>query len=405
MSGTNHDVRGSERCGMLRVVIQSKLWLRVVGGLCVLGGLVILAHWEWQESTVRLGDKCYVEITLLAEEAKAARPGHSGSTINAIAFSQDGTHLAAGGGRWNPWPSQYEGECRVWNIRRKELISMPRSFEKSVQTLAYSPSGDVLAIGLGDYSSFSRVDVLSVASGKLREQYDIRPGSVRGLTFSADGRYLLCCSSEFNSPGVERGWTNGSVQIIDRTTNQRHQIYQTTHSACKSVALSNDGSLVVAGGEEGLMGGKGQGLIWTWSFPVVNEMRVLSGHSRTVECLALSIDSELLVSGDMDGTVKIWALSNRRCLWTFKPKPGRNCRVLSVSMSSDNRTLAVAVGSWNRGDQWGELQVWDTQSKRHVGTLMRHMRPITSVAFARNGKTLAAATGDGQIKTWNIGGS
>lgn len=70
---------------------------------------------------------------------------------------------------------------------------------------------------------------------------------------------------------------------------------------------------------------------------------MMSFNASRVTSLEFSKDSNILVSGSLDGTVKIWDIlsnDNEACLKTFYSK---QTDVLNVSVS--NRNLLYALGS------------------------------------------------------------
>jgi WD40 repeat protein len=67
--------------------------------------------------------------------------------------------------------------------------------------------------------------------------------------------------------------------------------------------------------------------------------------------VAISADGQTIVSGSDDRTVKLWNLGDGKPIYEL----GSHDRaVLSVAISSDNRT--IATGSY------GEIQVWQVPS-------------------------------------------
>ena len=76
---------------------------------------------------------------------------------------------------------------RVWSIRSKEQINA-RSLPITGQALAYSPKGDILAIGLCD-GSVGLMDAEST-SLKVYSTWTDSAQSISDLKFSPDGKFL-----------------------------------------------------------------------------------------------------------------------------------------------------------------------------------------------------------------------
>jgi len=73
---------------------------------------------------------------------------------------------------------------------------------------------------------------------------------------------------------------------------------------------------------------------------------------------------------------------------------GHADRVSSVAFSRDGRTLASASGD-------GTVRLWDVRTRKALGAPLKgHTAPVSSVAFSPDGRTLASASADGTIRLW-----
>ena len=122
------------------------------------------------------------------------------------------------------------------------------------------------------------------------------------------------------------------------------------------------------------------------------ELVVQTGHTGTVLSVAFSPDNQLLASGSVDGTIKLWdAVSGKE----LKTLTGLMGEINSVAFSPDSKTLAS--GSWDK-----TIKLWDVVSGKEIKTLKGHTNRVFSVAFSPNGKMLASASSDKTIKLWDI---
>ena len=74
---------------------------------------------------------------------------------------------------------------------------------------------------------------------------------------------------------------------------------------------------------------------------------------------------------------------------------GHSGYVTSVAFSRDGTTLA---SSGIRGT----IQLWDVATRQEIATLTGHSNWVHSVAFSRDGKTLASGSSDKTIKLWDV---
>src|SRR5204863_201999 len=112
----------------------------------------------------------------------------------------------------------------------------------------------------------------------------------RRMTFSPDGKKLLCASAE----GTLKGWDISTGRETLAIVGDTH--YFGTFSA--------DGNRIVSG--EGKFGAPGQVKVWDASSG--QESQALEGHKDSITSLAVRGDGKWIVSASQDMTVKVWPL-------------------------------------------------------------------------------------------------
>ena len=81
----------------------------------------------------------------------------------------------------------------------------------------------------------------------------------------------------------------------------------------------------------------------------------LKDHGCIVKSVSFSPDEKLIVSGDIDGVVKVWSVETGICLSTFRGKA--HMSATAVQFSEDNKEIRVSFG--NSGSGEGELVSWE----------------------------------------------
>lgn len=108
--------------------------------------------------------------------------------------------------------------------------------------------------------------------------------------------------------------------------------------------------------------------------------------------LQLSRDGQTIVTGNFNGTVKIWDVKTGRVSRTLD---GHTDVVYKGVLSPNEKLLA----SCSRD---GKIKIWEASSGRELRTLTGHTRPVKAVAFSPNGKQLASSSNDGTVRVWNV---
>lgn len=93
-----------------------------------------------------------------------------------------------------------------------------------------------------------------------------------------------------------------------------------------------------------------------WSFDLLSPLHELKGHNGCVRCSAFSLDGILLATGDDNGEIRIWNVSDGQLLHSCAPisvEEGTATHggwVTDVCFSPDSKTLVSAGGYlkwWN----------------------------------------------------------
>jgi WD40 repeat protein len=121
-------------------------------------------------------------------------------------------------------------------------------------------------------------------------------------------------------------------------------------------------------------------------------IRTLEGHSYSVTAVTLSADSQTIVSGSFDKTIKVWESDFGDCLRTLE---GHSSSVISVAVSADGRTVIS-------GSSDNTIKVWDINSGDCLRTLNGHSEAVSAVALSTDGLTLVSGSADKTIKIWDL---
>jgi WD40 repeat protein/energy-coupling factor transporter ATP-binding protein EcfA2 len=247
---------------------------------------------------------------------------------------------------------------------------------------------------------------------------------VESVAFSPDGKVLASggCDDPFAVPVC----TGSEVYLWDTATRLPLGQLKGASYEISSLAYSPDGKILAAGScaelGETKSGGEGctQGEIRLWNPDTRQPVsQPLTGHSDAVKMLVFSSDGQILASSDGNNII-LWNAGTRQMLGEIAPGHQYGGSVFrpvsSLAFSPDGKTLASSgCGKLEQrvspeGEPvdlctGGEIRLWNVATRELRGQpLTGHRDEIRSVAFSPDGKTLASSSGqyDGTIKLWDV---
>jgi WD40 repeat protein len=125
-------------------------------------------------------------------------------------------------------------------------------------------------------------------------------------------------------------------------------------------------------------------------------IKVLQGHEASVNTIAISPDGQTLASGSQDRTVSLWNLKTGKHTFTFFGQAGE---VHTVAISPDGKML-VAGGFDNKITSWQLDTKTLLRSFFYLNSPYSHSGFVSCLAFSRDKKILASASGDKTIRLW-----
>lgn len=157
--------------------------------------------------------------------------------------------------------------------------------------------------------------------------------------------------------------------------------------AINSVAMSPDGQIIVTGSVDGTL------RLWNIQGNPVSQP--FQGHQGHVTAVAISPDGQLIVSGSRDRTLRLWDMQGNPI---SQPFPGHEGYVASVAFSPDGKM--IASGSWDK-----TVRLWDLSGNPIGQPLFGHKDVVFSIIFSPDGQMIASGSWDNTVRLWDIQGN
>jgi len=289
--------------------------------------------------------------------------GHE-SRVCSIAYSPSGDLLAAG---------LEDGTVHIWDTRTgEEFVSPMRSRDGAIMSVAFAPDGQLLASGARN----GAVSVWNVTTGRLHlRQLQIHSKPVNIIAFSPDGK--LVASSSWETVSL---WNVETAQIVSAGGYNVSPI---------SLSFSPDGKVL----KLRCIGSK---LSWRIDAPGSNPQ--LLPHPDDEEYSLSSSPHSSKLSISLDNNYNLSVTGNGRVVTI----PDIGNRDLDIRISPDE-TCFVAFG-----EDYDGLHLWDFRfidADPKFTVLDSHRGSVRVISFSSDGKYLASELLDHTIRIWDVGPS
>ncbi|OIP68850.1 MAG: hypothetical protein AUK43_14965 [Oscillatoriales cyanobacterium CG2_30_40_61] len=121
-------------------------------------------------------------------------------------------------------------------------------------------------------------------------------------------------------------------------------------------------------------------------------LRTLVGHTDEILALEVTPDSQWLISGSKDHTIKVWDIATGQEIYTLT---GHTGSVLTLVLTSDGKQ--VISGSADH-----TIKVWSLETGQEIYTLRGHQGIIPTLALSSDGKILYSGSEDKMVKLWSL---
>ncbi len=323
-------------------------------------------------------------------------------------------------------------------VRGGEAVRVLSSNSGGVRAMSFSPDGSTLAVATNRAEDQrligGQITLWNVRTGQTDQTLADDKGDFVAVSYSRDGNFLVA--------GSDTAFELGSLFLLDAHTRGSHHNLLGQQGHVTSALYSPDGSFIASGSSDGkirlwngqtgslvreislagpvsalafspdsrlLMAGSVSpprsilpGTLTLWETINLHPLWTHTAHSSGVLCVAVSPDSQSVASGGNDGLVHLWQAASGQRMRTFD---GNGYAVTSMAFAPNGKILAAGVMRRAEGSsqaQVFEILVWDSATGRLLHTLRGHRDTITALLFSSNSHTLASGSRDTTLRLWQL---
>jgi WD40 repeat protein len=158
--------------------------------------------------------------------------------------------------------------------------------------------------------------------------------------------------------------------------------------------------------EEELVTAGGDKIINVFNMKTMENTHNLKGHTDTISTIIFDKESNTVVSGSHDRTLRVWKLHRSLNFWEKKGAKlgskhasltGHNGSILCSDKVHGPTLQSVITGSYDH-----TLRVWNLSSLKCDFILEGHTQPVTCISTATHKPSAVSGGRDDEVRLWNI---
>lgn len=319
----------------------------------------------------------------------------AGIIISVVSFASSTSHLVLA----QPTPE-------ISSANPQMMQQMKQS--SAVLSIAFSPDGKYLASSGQD----SKVRLWDVATGQLNKILSGPPQihAIRKIVFAANGKQLASVSDKVRLWDVATGQIQRSFAVANPNP---FEVKNYGQGFGMSVALSPENDMIASTGQFLTVHSQNQNGDWKQVF----QQKFFYGTVTS-----FTPDGTTLIEAGWNGRLNLWSVAALKHgeakpqdkLPQLQGQPYALGKANSLSLSADGALMVIGYGyeggvltKTSTGTQVqrkddGKIVLWDLTTGKVKQSWTVPNAAVLSVALSRDGKSVASASEDKQVRLWNV---
>ncbi|RLI56332.1 MAG: hypothetical protein DRP09_06875 [Candidatus Thorarchaeota archaeon] len=286
-------------------------------------------------------------------------------TIWSLAMTSDGLTIISGG---------QDATIRLWDVGTGRELQKLTGHEGPVYGLAVMADNQRL-VSIADKDL--AVKIWSLDDYALISSLAPNSAHVKTVAVSPDQHYIVTGSAD----GIVRFW-DVDRGVLLRTLDAGHDVH--------SMIISPDGRYLLCGSKVPPASNE-SGVVTIWDFELGVQLKRIEAHQGHVTALAMTADSNYVLSGGQDGQVHLWDMETGTLLKTMS---GHNSSVISIYVTNDGQHLIT-------GSSDGTVRAWILRGGVLLESLT-HTENVHSLIISPDGRHVITGSMDGLVEIWDF---
>lgn len=284
--------------------------------------------------------------------------GHSGP-VTGLAVTADGKALVTAG---------EDKTVRVWDVTSAKQLRAFQGHQTKLTAVAVRPDGKQIASGSED----GGIRVWDLHTSDEHREIKDSKESLWAVAVTTDGKRIAA------------GGADKKVRVYTNEGAKLETVLDAGTPVTALAFLPDNNKLLVAGGDK---------VAKVWDVSAKKSVAELTGHGLAVLAVALSEDGKTAFTGAADNAVRAFDTASGKELWKQATKKAAT----ALAVRKGGKQLAVGTAD-------GALAVLDISGTAPKEVLVQpaHVAGVSCAAFNPDGGRLATCGGDGVLKVWSV---
>ena len=343
---------------------------------------------EYGDFLISAGNDKTIKIWNMRKSKLKQRSEAHSDAVTSLAMTSDGHTFVSG---------SFDKTLKVWTIEKDPEMHLLNNYE--ILALAVFPD-NIRAVSSG---TDNMLRVWNLSTGEQLVSVYEENALITALAMSCDGKHFCSGDSEgflviwdsktyFKAIG-KKIHLNGVISIKFYPFSNRI----VTIGQDKSIKISNyslentiDSMDMHPGGITALEISSVAGFIITaskedykiyiWEFLTFRNVTKLGGHQAEITALKTAVHSDKLISGSLDGTIKIWDLKTDALEQSIQT----SLQIFCVELTNDEFTIIST-------HEDATLRLWDIESGELIGRTQNYPKPFKVIALTPDSSMILSA--------------